>query len=200
MTLRLGVFGGTFDPIHLGHLLVAEVARQILDLHRVLFVPARVPPHKGEGVASPEQRYRMTALACEPNPHFEVSDVEIRREGPSYTVDTVRVLRGQSPSGAEFFLMLGADSARDFGSWKDHESLLNDAKIVVLGRPGVGEDTVPSAFASRLTFLRTPLLEISSSDIRRRVNSGASIRYMVTDAVNDYIRVERLYGPGKDLS
>ncbi len=200
MTHRLGIFGGTFDPIHLGHLLVAEVARQLLALQRVFFVPARIPPHKRASSSSPEHRFRMVTLACAANPYFEVSDVEIRREGPSYTVDTLRELRKISSPDAEFFLMMGADSARDLGSWKDHETLLSDAKIVVLGRPGTGEDSIPSELGARLTFLSTPLVEISSTDIRRRVGEGGSIRYMVTDAVESFIRAERLYGPGKDLS
>ncbi len=197
MSLRLGIFGGTFDPIHWGHLLVAEMARQILQLHRVLFVPARIPPHKGALPTAAEHRMRMVALACAENPHFEVSDVEIRREGPSYTVDTLRTVREESP-GAEIFLMMGADSARDLGSWKDHETLLAESNVVVLGRPGIGEDAFPPEIGRRVTVLRTPLVEVSSTDIRRRAARGESIRYMVTNEVEKYIRDEMLYGSGKD--
>ncbi len=198
MSVRLGVFGGTFDPIHWGHLLVAEVARQLLDLHRVFFVPARVPPHKGTLLTSAEHRVRMVSLACAGNPHFEVSDVEIRREGPSYTVDTLRILRAASPAGAEFFLMMGTDSAKDLGSWKDHETLLDESQVVVLSRPGAREDSIPTDIGRRLTILPTPLVQVSSTDIRRRTGAGDSIRYMVTDDVEKYIRAEMLYGSGKD--
>jgi nicotinate-nucleotide adenylyltransferase len=198
-TARLGIFGGTFDPIHWGHLLVAELARQILSLQRIFFVPARIPPHKGEVPTSAEHRLQMTLLACQGNPHFEVSDVEIRREGPSYTVDTIRAIRSSAPQGAELYLIMGADSARDLGSWKDHETLLETSNVVVLDRIGAGTDLVPARIERRITFLRTPLIELSSSDVRRRARQGGSIRYMVTDAVERYIRDEKLYGPGKDL-
>jgi nicotinate-nucleotide adenylyltransferase len=198
VSTRLGIFGGTFDPIHWGHLLVAEVARQILELHRVFFVPARIPPHKGTQPTSVDHRMKMVTLACAGNPHFEVSDVEIRREGPSYTVDTLRIFREESPPDTEFFLMLGADSARDLGSWKDHETLLATSNVVVLGRPGVAEDSFPPEVGRRITILPTPRVELSSTDIRRRAARGDSIRYMVTDEVEKYIRAEMLYGPGKD--
>jgi nicotinate-nucleotide adenylyltransferase len=198
MSERLGLFGGTFDPIHWGHLILAEITRQFLSLQRIFFVPARIPPHKGQVRASSEQRYRMAQLACAGNPHFEVSDVEIRREGPSYTVDTLRDFRSSVASDAEIFLIMGADSARDLGSWKDHETILEQSNVVVLERSGAVGETLPSRIAPRITVLHTPLIELSSSDIRRQVRSGGSIRYMVTDEVEKYIRAENLYGPGKD--
>lgn len=200
MTLRLGIFGGTFDPIHVGHLIVAEVARQILQLHRVLFVPARIPPHKKQIPTPPESRLAMVRLACAGNPHFEVSDVELEREGPSYTVDTIQMIRRQSAPDTHLFLLIGADSARDFPTWKHHEAILADANVVVMGRPGTEIDSVSPTFGHRMTFLPTPLIELSSSEIRRLAHEGGSIRYMVTDAVESYIRSENLYGPRKDRS
>lgn len=197
MSERWGLFGGTFDPIHWGHLLLAEITRQILNLHKVFFIPARMPPHKGNVHASSEQRYQMARLACEGHPHFEVSDVEIRREGPSYTVDTLRSFRIRN-ANAEIYLIMGADSAQDLGSWKDHETILEQSNVVVLGRSGVGGDAVSSRLGARITILPTPFIELSSSDIRRQVHAGRSIRYMVTESVEKYIRAENLYGPGKD--
>jgi nicotinate-nucleotide adenylyltransferase len=197
MSERLGLFGGTFDPIHWGHLLLAEITRQVLSLQRIFFIPARIPPHKGQVRASSEQRYRMAQLACGGNPYFEVSDVEIRREGPSYTVDTLRDFRSNAPN-AEIYLIMGADSARDLGSWKDHETILEHSNVVVLGRPGAEGDQVPPRIGPRITVLPTPLIELSSSDIRRQARSGGSIRYMVPEEVERYIRAENLYGPGKD--
>jgi nicotinate-nucleotide adenylyltransferase len=196
MSERWGLFGGTFDPIHWGHLLLAEITRQILNLQKVFFIPARIPPHKGNVRASSEHRYRMAQLACEGNPYFEVSDVEIRREGPSYTVDTLRSFRTKD-ANAEIYLIMGADSAQDLGSWKDHETILEHSNVVVLGRTGVAGDRVSQRAGAR-TVLPTPLIELSSSDIRRQVHEGKSIRYLVTDSVEKYIRAENLYGPGKD--
>ncbi len=192
MSLRLGILGGTFDPIHLGHLILAELARYLLRLDRVLFVPARIPPHKGESPTSPEHRLHMTRLATRDNPHFAVSDLELRREGPSYTVDTLRALRDESPD-AEHYLLMGADSARDLGSWKDHEVLLEGSTVVVLGRAGVESEDLPPDVSRRATLLSTPRLEISSSQIRHLVRDGGPIRYLVTEPVESYIRSEGLY-------
>ncbi|HMB68735.1 MAG TPA: nicotinate-nucleotide adenylyltransferase [bacterium] len=193
MSLRLGIFGGTFDPVHLGHLILAELTRGLLGLDRILFVPARMSPHKRGADASPEHRFRMTGIAVKDNPHFEVSDVEIRREGPSYTVDTLRSLRGKNPPDTEHYLLLGADSARDLESWREHEELLDGSKVVILGRPGTEDRELPGAVASRATVLSTPLIEISSSEIRRRVRAGETIRYLVTEPVESYIRSQGLY-------
>jgi nicotinate-nucleotide adenylyltransferase len=195
LSLRLGVFGGTFDPIHLGHLLLAEIARQLLRLDRVFFVPARTPPHKGDVATSPEHRFRMTRLACADNPHFRVSDLELRREGPSYTVDTLRSLRREAPAGSEHYLLIGADSARDLETWKDHEVLLDESNVVVLARPGVNREDLPKELGARATMLAAPVVGISSSEIRRLIRAGESIRYQVTDSVERYIRAQRLYVP-----
>ena len=193
MTKRIGIFGGTFDPIHLGHLLLAETARRLLALTRVLFIPARVPPHKSVVATSPEQRYRMVDLACDDNPHFEVSDLEIRREGPSYTVETLRALMRAATPDTKHFLLIGADSASDLESWKDYDALLDESAVVVLGRPGHEATNLAPAALGRLTFLDTPLVQISSSEIRRLAGRGDSIRYLVTDPVERYIRSEGLY-------
>jgi nicotinate-nucleotide adenylyltransferase len=193
MSARLGIFGGTFDPIHVGHLIVAEMARSMLPLDRIVFVPARIPPHKGSGPADPDHRLRMTQLACHDNPAFEVSDLELRRDGPSYTVETLRDLRERNPDGTELYLLMGADSARDLESWKDHRVLLEEATVVVLTRAGVRSSDLPERVSRCATLLPTPVIEISSSDIRRRVRDGGSIRYLVTDPVESYVRSERLY-------
>lgn len=199
MSSRVGVFGGTFDPIHIGHLITAEAARRLLGLARVLFVPAHVPPHKREVATPPEQRHHMVVLACAGNPHFAVSDVEMRRGGPSYTIETLRVLGPDYPPGTEFFLIMGADSVLEIASWKDSDALLAKANVVVLGRPGYELHELPPALADRVTLLSTPLVEISSTDIRRLAREGESIRYLVTDSVADYIRSAGLYGSGKGV-
>jgi nicotinate-nucleotide adenylyltransferase len=193
VSLRVGIFGGTFDPIHLGHLIVAEQARDRLRLDRVLFVPARVPPHKGSAAADAEHRYRMTRLATEDHPQFAVSDLELLREGPSYTIDTLRALRAEAPGGTRHYLLLGADSARDLEHWRDFQDLLEDATVVVAGRPGVDQDRLSTHVGRKATFLSTPLLEISSTEIRRLVREGGTVRYLVPAPVEEYIRSEGLY-------
>ena len=193
MSLRIGIFGGTFDPIHLGHLIVAELARCLLPLDRVVFVPARIPPHKGTVPTDPDHRLRMTDLATRDNPAFEVTDLELRRDGPSYTVETLRDLRDRNPGDARHYLLMGADSARDLESWKDHRVLLEEATVVVLSRAGVRRSDLPERVERHATLLSTPVIEISSSDIRRRVREGGSIRYLVTDPVEQYVRAEGLY-------
>jgi nicotinate-nucleotide adenylyltransferase len=187
------MFGGTFDPIHLGHLLLAEIARESLALERVVFVPARIPPHKGSVPTPAEHRFRMAELATRDNPHFEVSDLELRRDGPSYTVETLRELRELSPRPTELYLLMGADSARDLRSWKDHRTLLEEATLVVLPRRGVAPEELPEEVAARATLLASPLIEISSSEIRRLVRERRSIRYRVPESVEQYIRSEGLY-------
>lgn len=194
MSLRLGIFGGTFDPIHVGHLIVAELARCLLPLDRVLFVPARIPPHKGSVPTDPDHRLRMTDLATRDNPAFEVTDLELHRDGPSYTVETLRDLRERNPEDTRHYLLMGADSARDLETWKDHEVLLEEATVVVLARAGVRSADLPERVERRATILATPVIEICSSDIRRRVREGGSIRYLVTDPVERYVRSEGLYG------
>jgi nicotinate-nucleotide adenylyltransferase len=193
MSLRLGIFGGTFDPIHIGHLIVAELARSLVPLDRILFVPARIPPHKGTVPTSPDQRLHMTDLACRDNPYFEVTDLELRRDGPSYTVQTLRAIRAEHPEDTEHYLLIGADSARDLHSWKDHQVLLEDATVVVLSRSGVRHSDLPERIQKCTTVLSTPLIEVSSSEIRRLVREGGSIRYLVTDPVEQYVRSEGLY-------
>ena len=193
MSPRVGIFGGPFDPIHVGHLIVAERERDLLRLDRVRFVPARVPPHKTAAVASAEHRFRMTSLAVEDNASFEASDLELQREGPSYTVETLRALRAEAPADARHYLLLGADSARDLEQWKDHDVLLEDATVVVFERPGTGQADLPSSVGRRTKFLSTPRLEISSTEIRRLVRDGATVRYLVPAPVEAYIRSEGLY-------
>lgn len=194
MSLRVGIFGGTFDPIHWGHLVVAEQARDQLRLDRVLFVPARTPPHKRDAAAGADHRFRMTHLATEDHPQFAVSDLELRREGPSYTIDTLRALQAaDAAGGARHYLLLGADSARDLEQWREFDTLLEDTCVVVLRRPGTGPQDLPPRVGSRATFLSTPLLEVSSREIRRLVREGRTVRYLVPAPVETYIRTEGLY-------
>ena len=197
---RIGIMGGTFDPIHLGHLLTAEAVRDAMGLHEILFIPASVPPHKrGREIAPPEHRLRMVILATASNPCFRTSDIELRRKGPSYTVDTIDALKAERGDGAEFYFITGADAINELDTWHDAGALLQKCHFVAATRQGtrLEKEALNLKFGTlgceRIHEVSTPELEISSTEIRRRVKRGASIRYMVPDAVTDYIEKEGLY-------
>jgi len=202
---RIGLFGGSFNPVHLGHLVLAEQARDALELDRVIFIPARLPPHKDPvQLAGPWDRLRMVRLAIADNDLFSATDIELRRKGPSYTIDTVKALRRRYGGGAQIFFLIGADMLSDLPNWRSVRELARLCTFVPVGRPGarrVDRKALAQALGpaeARATLgrtLKTPLLEISASDIRSRVAAGRTIRYMVPDAVADYIRRRRLYRP-----
>lgn len=196
MTERLGLFGGTFDPPHLGHLALAEWARERLRLDRVVFMPAGTPPHKRRADLSGSiHRLAMTRLAVRDHPAFEVSTLEIRRHGPSFTLDTLRELRRLSP-GARIFLLMGEDSLADLPHWREPAAIARLATPVVAARPGGTSARTRTAFGRRVQWLDNPGLEVSSSVIRARARAGRSIRYLVSDAVARYIARHRLYARG----
>lgn len=185
----IGLFGGSFDPIHHGHLLVGLAAVEALGLESLRFVPAHTQPFKaGRHAATPDQRAAMVALAIEGEPRFALERLELDRGGPSYTVDTLRALAAREP-GVEFALLVGADAAAELGSWRDAAALPGLARIVVLTRGGA--QPAPSPLVWRT--LAVPALDISATDVRARVLSGAPVRWRVPDAVARYIAAERLY-------
>jgi nicotinate-nucleotide adenylyltransferase len=187
--IRVGVFGGTFDPLHLGHLRAAENARETLGLAEVVFVPAGCPPHRPRPGGSPFDRYAMVALATASHPGFVASEVEVAREGPSYTVDTLEALRSARP-GAELVLLVGSDTYPEMATWKDAARLRTLCALAVVRRPG--EDAVPPADGG-VAFVEGAGLPISASEVRERLRQGRSVRYLVPDAVADYIDKRRLY-------
>lgn len=191
MPARLGILGGTFDPIHSGHVLLAQAVRERLSLDRVLFVPAADPPHKEDHVASAAHRLEMVRLAIDGLDGFEVSRAELDRAGPSYTVDTVRQLGARFPDN-ELFLIIGADNIADLSSWHDPEGILELATVVSGTRADTaGPGTGP--FADRIQRLPTPTYDISSTDIRHRLLQGLPIRCLVPEAVERYVAQHGLY-------
>jgi nicotinate-nucleotide adenylyltransferase len=185
----VGLFGGSFDPIHHGHLLVGLAAIESLGLESLRFVPAHTQPFKsGRHGASPEQRAAMVALAIAGEPRFVLERVEIDRGGPSYTVDTLRALKTREPD-VEFALLVGADAVADLGSWREAEALPGLARIVALTRGGAPPPASPLIWRT----LTVPAVEISATDVRARGRAGASIRWRVPEAVARYIAAERLY-------
>lgn len=194
---RLGIMGGTFDPIHLGHLVTAEAALYEFDLERVYFVPSGQPPHKKE-VTDGEHRYLMTLLATATNSAFYVSRVEIDRQGYSYTFDTVRYFL-QAYAPCEVYFITGADAIRDIHKWHRYQDLLSISQFVAATRPGFAlQNFLNSRNFSReemqhIHFLEVPSLAISSTDIRQRTQAGRPIKYLVPDSVENYIRKHQLY-------
>ena len=191
--------GGTFDPIHMGHLITAEIVRVSAALDEIIFIPAARPPHKeNKGEAPAEDRLLMVQCAVEGNPSFSVSDIELRREGPSYTVDTIAALSEQL-GDAELFVITGADAMNDLYRWHDPVRLLHSCTFIVAARQGVelDESRLAEQFSpeqrSRIRIVPTPHLEISSTVIRARVRAGRSIRYLVPRAVELYIEERGLY-------
>ncbi len=195
---RIGIMGGTFDPIHYGHLIAAEEARQIFCLDKVIFIPAKIPPHKlGHDISDPEHRYRMVLLATLDNPLFEVSRIEIDREGVSYSVDTVRELRNELEEKTELFFITGVDIVADLKTWKDPELLLSMCSFIAVSRAGysleVLKTKLPREFLSKINIIEIPSPPISSTDIRRRVRHRKTIKYLVPPLVENYIRKAGLY-------
>jgi nicotinate-nucleotide adenylyltransferase len=197
MTARIGILGGTFDPIHYGHLAIAEEARVALQLDRVLFVPAAQQPLKrGTHVATPEQRFAMTQLACAPNAAFEVSRIELDRPGPSFTLTTLEAL--QAARVGELHFILGDDTLADLTRWYGATRVVELARIIAVGRPGSASDQARiiqalPGLSERLAVLPGPTLDISSTALRRRVAASQPIRYQTPDAVVAYISEYGLY-------
>jgi nicotinate-nucleotide adenylyltransferase len=200
--LRLGVLGGSFDPLHIGHLILAEEARLALGLGQVLFMPAGAPWRKAGQELSPRQdRLAMVRLAVGDNPHFAVSTLEIERDGPSYTAETLAALHEQLPGDSELFFIMGADSLADFPHWHQPQRILELARLAVAERPepegvGFGEalvEEVAEAMRQRVVWLRMPRIDISSTALRDRVRRGLWIRYWVPLPVEEYIRQHGLY-------
>ena len=195
--MDIGVMGGTFDPIHYAHLFIAEQARIALYLDHVLFVPNRIPPHKQiHNVTPAAHRFRMAQLATSANRSFVCSDVEIEREGKSYTVDTLRVLSHQLPH-TQFFLIVGMDTVAEIETWMRPDEVLQLCKVVGIARPGFDTEKVlaalPQGYAERVIPLESTHLAISSTEIRERVKKGLPIRYLTPDPVVEYIAEHGLY-------
>lgn len=195
--------GGTFDPIHFGHLVTAEEALVQFDLDRVLFMPAGRPARKEVSeVTSAEHRYLMTVIATAANPDFDVSRLEIDRAGLTYTIDTLTALRDSYGSKTELFFITGADAVWEIVTWKDATRFKGLATFIAATRPGYDLDAARRTHAEELSaidieLIEVPALAISSTDIRQRVGSGQPIRYLMPEAVASYIRKHRLYEPGE---
>jgi len=192
--LKIGLMGGTFDPVHLGHLRAAENAREALGLDRVAFLPSGAPPHRGTPVSSPLDRFAMVCLATAGHPQFLAWDAEVRRPGPSYTVDTVAALLDQRPDDA-FVMIVGSDTWPEMLTWREPERLFRLCAVAVVDRPGEETVVAPTPFPGAKGVARVggPGFPISATAIRDLVRRGQSVRYLVPDGVSDYIGKRGLY-------
>ena len=203
---KLGILGGTFDPIHIGHLDAAQAAQRALRIERVMLLPSRTPPHRSaEPRASAYHRFAMAALAATTRPGLEVSDLELHRDGPSYTAITLERLHAEGHSPSELFFVIGADAFAEIDTWHDYPRLLGLTNFVVVSRPGSILSDVQSQYSSSpdrapgsatsVMFVQSDTPDVSSTEIRRRVGAGESIDGMVPEIVADHIRRHRLYVP-----
>jgi nicotinate-nucleotide adenylyltransferase len=192
--VKIGLYGGTFDPIHFGHLRAAETAREGLGLDLVAFLPAAVPPHRNAPPRAAADRLAMARLATSSHPRFEAWDAEMRRPGPSYTVETVARLVAERPSDS-FVLVVGSDTWPEMAAWREPQRLLSLVTVAVVDRPGYpGPDPeVPFPGSLGVTRVPGPSLPISATSVRELARQGRSVRYLVPDAVADYIVARRLY-------
>lgn len=191
--MRIGLFGGSFNPPHIAHLIGAEIAYEVLDLDKLLLVPAAIPPHKQDhDLPDPQVRLEMTKAAVADNPRFDVCGIELERSGPSYTIDTVLELRRLYPE-AQFVLIIGLDNLEILHSWYRSAELVELVEVAVMVRPGYSTADVSEAMLERVSFVELPLLEISGTKIRQRLHEGKSIQYWVPEAVRAYIKVNHVY-------
>ncbi|WP_347488049.1 nicotinate-nucleotide adenylyltransferase [Desulfoscipio sp. XC116] len=197
---RIGLMGGTFDPIHHGHLVAAEEARCQFGMEKVIFIPTGKPPHKtGRDISPPEHRLEMTEKAVSSNPYFTISDLEIQREGLSYTIDTVRAMK-ELYAGWEMFFITGSDAVLEILAWKNVDGLLKECFFVAATRPGFQLGSVshklghlPEGSLAKIKTIEVPALAISSTDIRNRVRQGRPIKYLLPEAVEKFIYQNNLY-------
>ena len=204
VTRHIGLMGGTFDPVHYGHLVIAEEVRATLNLSEIVFIPAGQPPHKtGHHITEAQHRLAMLELAIASNPHFRISLMEIERTGPSYTVDTLRTLREQLGTDTALFFIIGWDSLEELYTWyKAPDILTLVTYLVAVRRPGYEEDAEYNkvleqrlpGILQRLLVVQAPQLEISATDLRQRVAEKRPIKYQTPEAVETYIKENRLYG------
>ncbi len=196
---KYGIFGGSFNPIHYGHLMICEYIKEEMGLDKVIFIPTGNPPHKDLGVSA-EDRYEMVRLAISPNPDFEISDIETTRVNLSYTVDTIRELK-EIYKEEKLYFLIGLDSLFQLKTWKKIGDLSQEIEFVVALRPGYIDkeeinneiDFLRESFGTRINLIKTPLYEISSTDLRERIHEGKSLRYLIPKKVLDYIEESGFY-------
>lgn len=191
--MKIGLYGGTFDPVHLGHLILAETVREQLELDEVWFIPAFQNPLKADRpITPPKSRLEMLRFAIAGNPHFRLNELEIKRKGPSYTFETLQKINQGHPDD-QLFLMIGADSLSDFPKWREPETILKLAQVVAVNRGNETAEVPAELDSSKIQVLQMPAIEVSSTEIRSRCSQGKSVRYLTPRAVELFISANELY-------
>ncbi|NLL81480.1 MAG: nicotinate-nucleotide adenylyltransferase [Tissierellia bacterium] len=201
--MKIGLLGGTFNPIHMGHLIISEHIRQVFPLDKVIFIPSSDPPHKDqENLIPAYNRYEMTRLAIQSNPCFEISDIELKREGKSYTFDTIHAIKNEMPLD-ELYFIIGADILYELNTWKDISGIFKKIKFILVGRNRIEDHKIikkieeyNKGYNSSIYYIKGPHIEISSTLIRELVKEGKSIKYLVPKEVEGYIIENNLYTMG----
>lgn len=194
-TKKIGLFGGTFDPVHYGHLILAEHIREQGGLDEILFIPAHIHPLKDNSeISQASHRLQMLQLAISGNPYFSISEIEITQNTTSYTIDTIRQLSAQYPDRTDLVFLLGSDNIAQFHLWHQPQELLSLCRFLVFGRSGSSDAIADSPYKDQFEFVAAPLIEISSTEIRQRCQRQLSIRYLVPERVATYIQRNHLYG------
>jgi nicotinate-nucleotide adenylyltransferase len=189
--MKIGVFGGTFDPVHYGHLITAVAVKEIRNLDKIIFIPSFIAPHKTDRISSsPEHRIEMLKMAIRDIPYFDYSDYEIKKKGVSFTIDTLKFLKNQYD---DIELIIGYDNLLDFSNWKDPDEILKLITLVVLKRKVQNEPVEKDKFYYSAQIIETPTIEISSTDIRNRVRNNLPVKFLVPDPVMEYIKHFNLY-------
>lgn len=192
--MRIGILGGTFNPIHNAHLVVAAEVAQGFSLDKIIFVPSYLPPHKNDPDIAPSQdRFQMCLLATKSNPSFSVSSLELERGGKSYSIETVKEFLNIYGEDTKLYFITGADAILEISTWKDIEELFQLCEFIVASRPGFQTDKIDKHVLERTHLIKVPALDISSTDIRRRVREGRNIKYLVPEEVEEYIYKHKLY-------
>jgi len=194
---RIGIIGGTFDPVHIGHLIIAEKAREEFLLKKVLFIPAGIPPHKKKIFVSPSHRLEMVKIAIRDNRYFKVDDIEIKRGETSYTYDTVMSFKNKNPD-IEIFFITGEDTFYELKTWHRYKELIREVIFLVAPRKDKKEKAVPKIPYLKYKFIHSPYIDISSSYIRDCFAKGKSVKYLLPDEIINYIRRYKLYGIRRD--
>ena len=191
--MKICLFGGTFDPPHIGHLLIAQTICEAESFDKIIFIPVNIPPHKTVNTLL-EDRLNMLEIAIDDNPNFEISDIEVNRGGVSYTVDTIKTIKKQyNIASNKISYLIGSDSLLNFHNWKDPEKILEECQIIVAIRPGFRPSDIPAWILHKIQFANIPRFEISSTNIRSRWVEGKTIRYLVTLPVWKYIDKHKIY-------
>ncbi|MCD5397745.1 nicotinate-nucleotide adenylyltransferase [candidate division NPL-UPA2 bacterium] len=192
--MRIGILGGTFNPVHCGHLVAAAEVVQEFVLDKVIFVPSFLPPHKDDSNIAPSRdRFQMCLLAIQAHPSFSVSSLELERGGKSYSIETVKELLGIYGRNTNFYFIIGIDAIQEISTWKDKEELFRLCEFIVVSRPGFSAGGIDKRVLKHTHLIKVPALDISSTEIRRRVKEGRNIKYLVPEKVEKYIYEHKLY-------